>query len=348
MFDPAGVRSILVIKLRAIGDVLLSTVVLRDLRAAFPDARIDFLCELPAAPVIEGNSAVDGLLVFDPKREGGFALVRRVRKQRYDMVIDLFGNPRSAIVTLCSGAPVRVGYRFGWRRFCYTLVVNPRGGEVHNTQFNRDALAALGVPLTDRRPEFPLDDGANSFADAFFNTNGLASETCVGINAGGGWYTKRWDPEQFAELARRLLETPHCRIVLFWGPGERETAETINRMIDGRGVLIPPCTLKQLGGLLSRCRVLLTNDSGPMHIAAALGVPVVAVFGPTNPRFQGPVGSPSLVLRNEGLDCLGCNLTACPIGLPCMHELSADKVFGRVRAFIDQLPQSQVNSHAHT
>ncbi len=340
------VTSILVIKLRAIGDVLLSTVVLPDLRAAYPEARIDFLCELPAAPVLEGNAAVNGLIVFDPSREHGLGLIRRVRHGRYDMVIDLFGNPRSAIVALCSGARIRVGYRFGWRRFCYTQVVEPRGGEVHNMQFNQDAIAALGVPIADRLPEFPLDGEARAFADAFYSQAGLDGVPCIGINSGGGWYTKRWDPEHFAGLARRLLDTLHCRIVLFWGPGERERAEDIDRKLGGDGKLIPSCTLKQLGGLLRRCNLLVTNDSGPMHIAAALGVPVVAIFGPTNPRFQGPVGSPSLILRNEGLDCLGCNLTECPIGLPCMHNLSVDDVYGRVRTFIDNLPQFKGSDHA--
>src|SRR5881296_2236111 len=133
--NPA-IRSILVIKLRAIGDVLLSTVVLNNLRASFPDARIDFLTERPSREVIEGNPVVNSVLAFDGSNRRSLSLILDVRNRKYDLVIDLFGNPRSALVTFFSGASYRVGYRFNWRRYCYNIVVEPRGGEVHNTDFN--------------------------------------------------------------------------------------------------------------------------------------------------------------------------------------------------------------------
>ena len=125
--EKPAVRRILVIKLRAIGDVLLSTAVLRNLRLAFPDASIDFLTEVPSREVLEGNSDLSSLLIFDGKKQSGAGLILDVRSRQYDLVIDLFGNPRSALVTLFSGAKYRVGYRFGWRQYCYNIVVNPRG-----------------------------------------------------------------------------------------------------------------------------------------------------------------------------------------------------------------------------
>src|SRR5258707_5592112 len=124
--DPHLVKRILVIKLRAIGDVLLSTVVLKSLRSAYPDARIDFLTESPSREVVEGIPDLDSVLVFDGKRESGIGLILKIRRLRYDMVIDLFGNPRSALITLGSGARHRVGYRFGWRKHCYNILTEPR------------------------------------------------------------------------------------------------------------------------------------------------------------------------------------------------------------------------------
>src|SRR6185436_11112624 len=128
------------------------TAVLPDVRAAFPGASLDFLTEKYCAGVVEGNTAVTSLLTFDPKTEGSAELIRRVRRNRYDLVIDLFGNPRSAVLALLSGAAIRVGYRFNWRALCYNRVVEPRGGTVHNVEFNLDALRRLEIPVGAGKP----------------------------------------------------------------------------------------------------------------------------------------------------------------------------------------------------
>ncbi len=329
----SDIGSILVIKLRAIGDVLLSTVVLRSLRTAYPHARIDFLAEAASREVIEGNPDVSSALVFNPRTGSGAGLVFDVRRRRYDMVIDLFGNPRSAIITAFSGARIRVGYRFGWRRHCYNLVVAPRGGEVHNTEFNLDALRAIGIPLVESGPVFPRSASERRQADRFFSAAGLDGRIVIALNAGGGWYTKRWPLKRFAELGDRIARTFHAGVIILWGPGERDEAEALRGAMASRAALIPPVGLKGLAEILARCSALVTNDSGPMHIAAAIGLPVLAIFGPTNPDLQGPVGVKHEVIQNTTLLCLGCNLTKCPIGIPCMEQLGVEEVmaaFGRL------------------
>jgi lipopolysaccharide heptosyltransferase II len=329
-------RKILVIKLRAIGDVLLSTVVLPNLRAAYPDAVIDMLTERLSKDVLEGHPALTSVVVFDPKTESGLGLVRRIRRRRYDVVIDLFGNPRSALVALLSGAPSRVGYRFGWRRHCYTTVVAPRGGEVHNTEFNLDALRALGIAVPSREVTFPVGPAAAESAARWFRESELDGAFVVALNPGGGWPTKRWLPEQFARLGDMLAGELSATIVIMWGPGERDEAERIRGLMRAQSRLLPPTTLKELAGILERCSLVVTNDSGPMHIAAAVRTPVVAVFGPTNPELQGPHLTRHAVVRNRDIVCLGCNLTACPIGTPCMNGLSAEAVFAVCRDFVQE------------
>jgi len=335
------VERILVVKLRAIGDVLLSTAVLPGLRAAYPGASVDFLTEKYCAAVVEGNPHVSNVLTFDPRTDGSLGLVRRVRSGRYDMVLDLFGNPRSAVLTLLSGAGTRVGYRFNWRAFCYNMVVEPRGGTVHNVDFNLDALRRMGIDDRGGRPCFPLDDEGERFASEVFAEAGYTGKRIVGLNPGGGWISKKWRPEQFAGLGRRIVGETGSAVLVVWGPGEEEDARRVRDGIGPGAVMAPPATLRQLGSLLKRCSTLVTNDSGPMHIAAALGVPVLAIFGPTVPSLQGPVFTDSAVVLNDRLDCLGCSYTECPIGNPCMVELTVGEVFDSLRKLTEKLTHTK-------
>jgi len=348
--NPIDIKKILVIKLRAIGDVLLSTVVLRNLRAAYPDAQIDFLTEVLSRNVVEGNPDVDSVVAFDNKNQSGIDLILSVRRRKYDLILDLFGNPRSALVTYLSGARYRVGYRFKWRQYCYTVVVNPRGGEVHNTEFNLDALRAVGVPIVESSTCFPIDRSADSFAQRFFQEHCLLGKFVVALNHGGGWISKRWRIPQFSALGDLVAERYDAKILVIWGPGERSAAEQIQRSMNAKAILIPPCDLKQLAAILRHSSAVITNDSGPMHIAAAVGTPVVAIFGPTRPELQGPVGAVAEIVRNERLLCLGCNYTECPIGNPCMEELAVNTVFAAFQRLMikrnSQLPHQHNETEA--
>lgn len=325
--DRETVHKILVIKLRAVGDVVLSTLVLPNLHAAFPASTIDFLTEKPSVDVLRLHPAVDRTLVYDRRTMSGLALIRMVRREKYDLVIDLFGNPRTALVTRVSGAHRRVGYRFRGRSYAYTHVVTPRGGEVHNSQFNLDALESIGVPIVDRTLRFFYGTGDVTYVQQFLADAQLDHAAFVGINAGGGWYTKRWHLKQFASLADRIHKQFGWTVVLPWGPGQRDEVETIARQMHSTPFVPPATSLSQLAALLARCAYVVSNDSGPMHIATAVNTPVLGIFGPTRPELQGPYGTNNLTVRKESLDCLGCNLTSCPIGNPCMNELSVDDVF---------------------
>lgn len=325
-------RRILVIKLRAIGDVLLSTIVLRNLRLAFPQAEIHVLTEPPSAVFVRRLPDVQEVLVYDRKRMSGLDLIRAVRAGGYDTVLDLFGNPRTALLTRLSGAHTRVGYRFRGRTYAYSVLVTPRGGEVHNTEFNLDALRALGVAIQDRNLYFPLAPEDHQAADRILGADGDAP--WVALNVGGGWYTKRWPAASFARLGDALHEQEGVRMLLPWGPGEEEAVRATAAAMRTPALIPPATSLTELGALLRRMRLVITNDSGPMHIAAAVGARVLGIYGPTRPELQGPYGSGHRTIRREGLSCLGCNLTSCPIGHPCMLGLEADTVLATARAML--------------
>jgi lipopolysaccharide heptosyltransferase II len=333
--DRTAVGRILVIKLRAVGDVVLSTVVLRNLRESFPHAALEYLTERGGAGILQGNPLVDSLLVYDRKSMTGPELIRSVRRRRYDLVLDLFGNPRTALVTRLSGARYRVGFRFRTRTYAYNIVVEPRGALVHNTQFNLDALEHIGVPIIDRALHIVPRAEDDASARAFWESRFVPTDRVIALHSGGGWDTKRWPAERFAVLADELAKKHTARILLPWGPGEESDVERIRSLMRTEPVIPPATSLLELAALLRRCSVLVSNDSGPMHIAAAMGIPVVGLFGPTSPRLQGPYGARVQTVQNTAVECLGCNLTQCPIGNPCMKELEVRQVLGAVDQLID-------------
>jgi len=324
--DRTTVRRILIIKLRAVGDVVLSTIVLKNLRDAFAGVSIEFLTERGGAGILEGNPFLDRIVVYDRERMSGGELIRAVRGGRYDLVIDLFGNPRTALLTRLSGAKYRVGYRFRGRTYAYNFRIEPRGATVHNTQFNLDALERIGVPVVDRSLHIVPGADAEGRIEEFWNKTVPTEKHVVALHSGGGWGSKRWGVDHFAELADALQARFGPLILLPWGPGEERDVEKMRTTMKSPSIVPPPTTLLELAALLRRCTLMVSNDSGPMHIAAAMGTPVVGIFGPTNPQLQGPYGTRTVTVRNESLSCLGCNLVACPIGNPCMKELPVQAV----------------------
>jgi ADP-heptose:LPS heptosyltransferase len=238
----------------------------------------------------------------------------------------LFSNPRSAIIAGLSGARFRVGYPFRWRRYAYNILVPPRGGEVHNVEFNLDALRRLGIPVHHFRPLFPLNDEATQFASKWIGESHRDGKLIVGMNPSGGWYTKRWGLDHYARLGDLIVEKYHASIVLLWGPGEEEDVLSIQRKMKSSSQIIPRTSLTELGAIIRHCAYVVSNDSGPMHIAASLDVPTLGIFGPTNPSLQGPYGKIHRWIRNEEIECLACNLTSCPIGNICMTQLETARV----------------------
>jgi lipopolysaccharide heptosyltransferase II len=338
-FDPEGVRRILIIKLRAVGDVVLSTIVIDNLRRAFPGARIDFLTEEASQQVVSGHPQLDQVVVLERKAiarlalpaqvRANLAFYRRIRAADYDLVFDFFGNPRSALLTWLSGAAWRVGYDYRIRQKAYSIVVPSRADEVHEAEWHLDALTRLAIPVPSRHLSFARSAAAEGKAAAFWAEAGLEGALVVALNFSGGWAAKRWPLERFAELAGHLVHLYNAHIIAVWGPGERPQAEKLAALAAVPVILIPETDLKELAGILARADLMVSTDSGPMHIAAAVGAPCVALFGPTNYRLQGPYGPHHQIVVKDGLGCLGCNRTACD-HISCMNSLTVKEVLAGV------------------
>jgi len=335
--ERSRITKILVIKTRAIGDVILSTPVLPNLRREFPSARIDFLVEKFAAPILAGNPFIDHVISFDAKSQSSLSLILTVRRNKYDLIIDLLVNPRTAIITMFSGARFKVGYPFKWRRYAYNILAPSRDGDYHNVDFNLDSLRRNEIPITTTQPLFYLDEESENFAREFLQKQNLSKNKFVSIQPSGGWEIKRWKTEKFAELCRMVREQLHLEAVVFYGPSERADAERISS--SSNAVLAPQTSLHEMGAIMRQSLLLITNDNGPMHIAATLKVPTLVIYGPTNPRTQGPYGNISEIVRNEKLDCLECSLTKCPIGNLCMTELAAETVYQKLVKLISRIEE---------
>lgn len=332
--DPSQVRRILVIKLRAIGDVLLSTVVLPNLRAAYPEAHIAFLTESPARAVVEGRDDIDRTIIFHPKRDNILRLFMQLYRERFDLAIDLFCNPRSAQMCFVTRAPIRVGYPFRGRAWAYTTHVTQRSGEVHNTEFNLDALRHLGIPIVERSVTMPVSASDAAWADDVLAPLRADGRRIVAVNPSGTWSTKRWPLEKFAAMCDVLVRDDHVLPVLLWGPGEEPDVQRIRSLMQEEALTAPPSTLTQLAALLARCDAMISNDAGPMHIGAATGIPVLGIFGPTNPLLQGPFNPRSTWVRRDQLPCIACNRTSCDIGTICMTDLDVATVVEAYRSLV--------------
>ncbi|HEV8540371.1 MAG TPA: putative lipopolysaccharide heptosyltransferase III [Nitrospiraceae bacterium] len=333
-------KNILVIKLRYIGDVLLATPALRALREGFPDARLTVAVNRGTEPVLKQNPDVDEVLTVlrgSPGEQWRF--VQELRRRRFDCVVDLTDGDRSAILARLSGAPVRIGFNeeHRWRGLLYTTVVQiPH--PTHRMDRDLEAVRALGIepkagPLVLHTSSEDDQGAARVLADLGLDES--RKEKLIWFQPGARYWFKAWPAERFADLADRLAATYGCRVLIGGDASERETAEAIRkRTRSAPTVLAGRTTLLQSAALIRRCVLFVGNDNGPMHMAAAMGIPVVALFGPSNPVEWGPRGGRFRVLY-KGLDCRRCFHPTCLRGEDsCMNLISVDEVYAAAQELL--------------
>ncbi len=310
-----SVRRILALRPRALGDVVLTTPALRSLAAGHPGARLEVATEARYAPLIAGLPAVSEVLPVERSTRAAASLIAEVRRRRYDMVVDFFGNPRTALMTRLSGAVVRAGYDLRGRQGAYTKIVPralpPRSGEREYAADVHLRLAeAVGGRPDGDPPAVALPESARAEGAALLARAGVSDPAgAVGLVAGGTWATKTLPLSHVSVIAQRL-EAAGWSVVLLSGPGEEHDARTLARLIPDLRVL-PPCDVPALAGTIAHLAAVVGTDSGPRHLAAALGVASWAWFGPTHPDTWSPRGARHGYAWTE-LPCRGCDRTACP------------------------------------
>jgi heptosyltransferase-2 len=329
---------------------------LRGLRSVFPQAEVTLLAKAAVAELFAGHPGPDRLLLYDYKRvhaglAGKWALAGMLRPYRFDCAV-LFQNAfEAAFLTWLAAIPRRFGYATDGRAFFLTdpVAVPDRRSPVHHVDYYWNMLKPLGVAGKPSRPTLTVSADEERRFGARLEAAGVApSDILIGINPGstyGG--AKRWLPYRFAEAAERLAgllrreEDKPVTVAILGAPGEEQVGREIAARVTGHSVLLSGATtVRELMAAAKRCRLLLTNDTGPMHIAAAFGVPVVAVFGPTDWRTTAPFGQEQSVVR-EPVDCAPCLLRECPIDHRCMTRVSVERVY---EAAVRQLRAGQQTS----
>ena len=334
--DKSKVKKILVIKFGGIGDILLATPVLPNLKSYFPDAEINFLTLRHSRDILIDNPYLTRAFTYDPNEDKSYCLLKNIRKQKYDLVIDLYCNPRTALITFLSGAKYRFGYNFRGRSYAYNIKTDGRGGEVHIVEFNLDALRKMEIPITSKELFLSTNIVHKEFTDDFFKNNIPNSKLLIGISLTGGWEAKRYKVPDYIELIKKLNKIYDANFLLFGG-NERELndCKIINEEIPGNTFISPYSPIKYLASMISKCDILIGNDSGPLHISAAMKVPTLGIYGPTEAKLASPFGEKNLSVYNTNLDCLGCGLLECNIGNICMTELSKDIIIHKVKELIE-------------
>jgi heptosyltransferase-2 len=322
-----------------IGDAVMSLPAIEALRARFPNSEIVLVSKPWVSQLYWNYPAVTRQIVYDAEGEhqgmrGFWKLVRKLHSERFDAAILLQNAFQAAWMAWCAGIPVRIGYARDGRTplLSEAVEVPPPAAYGHQAYYYLQLLFRSGLiekPQTIKEVRLHLAESERKWAAKQLQTLGLSGKRfLVGICPGASFgAAKRWLPDRYAKLADRLIDALGADVLIFGSRSESPLAEAVARAMGHTPVLVAgKTTLREFMALLAKCHLVITNDSGPMHLAAALGLPLLAIFGSTNERATGPVG-PRVRIIKHPVECSPCGLRECPIDFRCMTGISVDDVY---------------------
>jgi len=343
-------RNIIVRMPNWIGDMVMATPILSELRKAYPSARITAMCRAPICDLLKQDPEVDELFCFSKgssfsRRSEKKNIIEKLRHGKYDLGVLLTHSLSSAWWFWQGKVKVRLGYDCNGRRLLLThptpLPENLERQHLVNTY--KMLLDPLGIPLSTTSPRLFLSDKEVTEAKTLLQQHGLTKNSViVGINPGATYGSaKCWLPSRFREVTEKLLSDPNIYVVYF---GDQATAPLVKEIcqgLQGRVINLAGLTsLREVASLISLCDVLLTNDSGPMHIADALGTKIVALFGSTNETVTGPFSTGKVIHKH--VQCSPCYQRTCPIDFRCMKEIGSEEVYQTIVGMIKK-PKSKLH-----
>jgi heptosyltransferase-2 len=334
-------KNILIRSTNWIGDAVLTTPAIAAIKRAFPEARITVLAKPLVAELLLHNPSIHEVMVYHDRDRhkgifGKLRLIWSLRRKGFDLAI-LFQNAfEAALLAFLAGIPRRYGYNTDGRGWLLTHPVsldNETKGK-HQLYYYLDLLRPMGITAVDKRLILAVTPDEEAGArDRLREHRIQRSDTIIGINPGATYGpAKRWAPERFAELAERLMTDQGAKVLMFGGQGEEAelVKQICDRMKQKPVQFAGKTSVRQLMPLIKYCKLFITNDTGPMHIANAFGIPVVAVFGSTDPKTTSPAQAGYRLVR-KGVSCSPCLLRTCPIDHRCMDWITVDEVYWAAR-----------------
>jgi heptosyltransferase-2 len=339
-------QKVLVVQTSFLGDTVLTLPLFSEIKRRFPESELSVLCSPQSAELLRDYRAIDEVIVDDKRNadKGWSGLGRKanlLKRKGFTMAVCPHRSLRSALLLFWARIPHRVGFRQSTGWYLFHVRVN-RDKSRHDVERNLSILSAFDVPIEEceRRIEFPIDSRAEERVEQLFRSLAIdITRPVIGINPGSVWPTKRWAAESFAQLVDLLKAQTDCEVVLFGGPEDIELATQIQQLSQARVVsLAGKTSLRELPAALGRCSVFVSNDSGPMHIAAARGVPVVAIFCATTPSLGFYPYSSRAVVVEKKLSCRPCSLHGgrrCPLGTAdCIRLIPPEAVLHAIKQLL--------------
>ncbi|MFA5146144.1 MAG: lipopolysaccharide heptosyltransferase II [Candidatus Omnitrophota bacterium] len=342
-------KNILVIKMSALGDVILSIPSLRAIRSRFPDARIKVLVGRESREALNGCPYIDDKIVCDLKgRDRGIGGLLRLggelRKNCFDIVIDLQNSKKSHVLAFLSYGPLRYGYDNRKFSFLLNRRIKDDAPYLDPIEHQFRVLKLAGIKPDNKTLElWPSEADEKRIEELFKESWTSPGSRIVGIHvrASSRWLSKNWPPAYISELCDRLAKEFNIRVVLTGNRGDEDIAAQVSRMARTKPVIAAGKTdILELASLIRKCAVYVTPDSAPMHIASAVGTPFVALFGPTDPvRHTPPSKDCAVICRSDEVKCSPCYSPRCAKNFRCMKKITVDEVFGAVKKFLERSGQ---------
>jgi heptosyltransferase-1 len=327
----------LIVRLGSLGDVIHGIPVAAALRERFPSGRIDWMVDPRYVELLGHVTGIDAVIPINPRRPWTMlSTLRGLRRVNYFATFDLQGLVKSAVLARAAGAGKTIGFprahlRERLARLWYTDMPEP-GAHTHVVFKNLTLLAPLGV--RELHPTFPIDV---PWTETFEEVQGrFGREGYVLLNPAAAWPNKRWPPARFGAVAAAIAASVGLRSLVLWGPGEERLARAVVEESRGAAELSPPTTVTDLFGIARSARLMVSGDTGPLHIAAAVGTPIVALFGPSISERNGPwSGSDIVVSRTDRCSCL--YRRRCRKRAPCLEDISVEEVVAAVQRRLEHV-----------
>jgi len=330
-------KRILIVRTDRIGDVVLSTPIIKALREAYPNAYIAMMVSPYAKDIVEGNPYLDEVIIYDKEHNhkswmGSVKFALRLKKKRFALALILHPTNRAHLVTFFAGIPRRIGYD---RKLGFLLTDRIRHtkqfGEKHELEYNLALLTYLGIEPEDKNLFMPIKTESERWIEDIFRQEGIKEQDkLLAIHPGASCPSKIWPNERFAEVSDKLIEKYGFKVLIISGPRDIILAQNVIKHMRHPAInLAGKTSVSQLASVLRRCRLFISNDSGPVHIAAAVGTPVISIFGRNqkglSPTRWGPLGKKDKVLHKE-VGCLECLAHNCTRSFACLEAISIEDV----------------------